>query len=117
MNTQLLQGIVSMLPQHLRNTATEAIGKMFQILDPSQIKTQADAQRAIQSLKSQGLPPDILNSINNYLNNPLAVPIMGALGINKKDFQNGLQSLFQLDTPSALTSNSSLLNGIDQLKK
>jgi hypothetical protein len=90
---------------------------MFQILNPSQIRTQADAQRAIQSLKSQGLPPNILNSVNNYLNYPLATPIFSMLGINKQDFKNGLQSIIQPDTPSALTSNSSLLSGIDQLYK
>jgi hypothetical protein len=42
---------------------------------------------------------------------------MSALGINKEEFKNGLQSVFQPDTPSALTSKSSLLSGIDQLKK
>jgi hypothetical protein len=117
MNTQLIQSIVAMLPENTRSNAKEAINKMFQILDPSKIKTQADATKAIQSLKSQGLPPDIFNAVNNYLNNPLATPIMSALGINKEEFKNGLQSVFQPDTPSALTSKSSLLSGIDQLKK
>ncbi|MGN1125556.1 MAG: hypothetical protein ACI4SM_05155 [Candidatus Gastranaerophilaceae bacterium] len=57
-----------------------------------------------------------MSRVNNYLNNPLATPIMGALGINKQEFQNGLQSIFQPDTTSALTkNNSSLLQGIDQL--
>ena len=57
-----------------------------------------------------------MNKVNNYLNNPLAGPIMGTLGLNKQDVQQGLQSLFQPDNSSASIKNSSLLNGIDQLK-
>lgn len=73
--------------------------------------------QVLESLKNNGLPSDIINKVNSYLNSPIATPIMGALGINKTDFKNGLQSLFQPDNTSALTKTSSLLQGIDQLKK
>ena len=81
MNTQFIQKIAAFIPENIRSNAITEINKMFQILNPSQIRTQADAQRAIQSLKSQGLPPNILNSVNNYLNYPLATPIFSMLGI------------------------------------
>ena len=87
------------------------------MIDPTRIKTKEDAIRVFQQIKGDvGLPPDLMTRVNNYLNNPLATPIMGALGINKQEFKNGLQSIIQPDTNSALTNNnSSLLQGIDQL--
>ena len=85
------------------------------MIDPSKIKTRNDALNVLNNLRQNGLPADILSRVNGFLNNPLATPIIGALGYDKKDFSNGLQSLFQPDN-SALTSTSSLLSGIDQIK-
>ena len=85
------------------------------MIDPSKIRTKSDAIQVLNNLKQNGLPADILNRVNGFLNNPLATPSIGALGYDKKDFSNGLQSLFQPDN-SALTNTSSLLLGIDQLK-
>lgn len=73
--------------------------------------------QVLQSLKNNGLPPEVFNRVNLYLNNPLATPILSALGVNKQDFKNGLQAIIQPDRPSALTNSSSLLSGIDQLYK
>jgi hypothetical protein len=39
-----------------------------------------------------------------------------ALGINKQDFKNGLQSICQPDNTSAMAQTFPLLQGIDQLK-
>jgi hypothetical protein len=54
--------------------------------------------------------------LNAYLDNPLAAPMLGFLGIDKQEFKSGLQSLCQPDNSSALTTtHSPLLQGIDQL--
>lgn len=84
-------------------------------MDPSTIRTREDAMNVLQSLRQSGLPDSVLNKVNNYLNNPLAKPILGSLGFSQQDFRNGLQSITRLDQPSALNKNS-LLNGIDQLQ-
>jgi hypothetical protein len=39
-----------------------------------------------------------------------------ALGINKQEFKNGLQSICQPDNPSVMANTFPLLQGIDQLK-
>ena len=117
MNTEQLKGIMNFLPENLKGKATQALNKALEIIDPTQIKTKEDAVKAFQQINNTlGFPPDLMTKVNNYLNNPLATPIMGALGINKQDFKNGLQSIIQPDNTSALTkNNSSLLQGIDQL--
>lgn len=107
--------LTNFLPQNIRDKATQALEKALQTIDPSKIKTKNDAINALNNLRQNGLPADILNRANSFLNNPLATPIIGALGYDKKDFRNGLQSLFQPDN-SALTNTSSLLSGIDQIK-
>lgn len=85
------------------------------MIDPSTIKTRNDAARVLQNLKQSGLPPTVLSKVNDYINSPIAGPIFKAIGVEKQDFQKGLQSINQPDQTSALTT-SSLLNGIDQLK-
>ena len=111
-----LNKIMNFLPQGIRGNVQQALQKALQTVDPTTIKTRDDALRVLQSLQSNGLPPEILRRVDGYLNNPLATPIMGALGINKQEFKNGLQSLSQPDYSSASTNTSSLLRGIDQLK-
>lgn len=115
MNKQILMGLANFLPENMRIKGTQALEKALQMIDPTQIKTQQDAINVLQKLKTNGLPPDIINRANAYLNMPMANTILGVLGVNKQDFQNGLQSLNQLDNTSALTNTNSLLSGIDQL--
>lgn len=117
MDMEQLKGIINFLPANMKGKASQALTKALEIVDPTQIRTKEDAVRAFQQIKNNvGLPDDLMTKVNTYLNNPIATPIMGALGINKQDFKNGLQSIIQPDTNSALTkNNSSLLQGIDQL--
>lgn len=121
MNINTLKNLTNFLPQNIRNKASNAITKALEMIDPSQIKTKQDAIKAMQNLKSSGLPDSIINKVNLYLNNPIATPIMAGLGINKEEFKNGLQSIIQPDNSSASTGGynpanySSLLQGIDQL--
>ena len=112
MNTN---NIINLLPQQIRENVRAALQQALNTVDPTAIKTKADAQKVLQNLQSNGLNTDVLTRLNKYLDTPFAAPILGALGIQKQDFRNGLQSLTQPDAPSALT-NSSLLQGIDQLK-
>ena len=115
MNKEQLMSLTNFLPQNIRDKASQALEKALQTIDPSKIRTKSDAIQVLNNLKQNGLPADILNRVNGFLNSPLATPIIGALGYDKKDFSNGLQSIFQPDN-SALTNTSSLLLGIDQLK-
>lgn len=107
--------IINLLPQNIRENTKAALQQALQTVDPSSIKTRDDALRVINQLKTQGLPSGIFDRVTQCISSPLATPILGALGLDKQEFKNGLQSLNQLDTPSALT-NRSLLQGIDQLK-
>lgn len=86
------------------------------MVDPSKIQTKEDAIRELQNLRSNGLPPDIINKVNSYLDSPVANTAMNLLGINKTDFKQGLQAISQSDLSSASTKHSTLLQGIDQLK-
>jgi hypothetical protein len=90
----------------------QAMQKAFQTVNPSTIKTREDA---LAVLRNNGIPPQVFEQVHAYLDSPIATPILGALGLSKQEFRNGLQSLIQPDTSSAST-NSSLLQGIDQLK-
>lgn len=110
-----LNKIINMLPQNIRANVQQGLRQAMGMVDPTAIKTREDAQRVLQNLQSNGLNPNVLNKLNGYLNTPFAGPILGALGMNKQDFQKGLQSIFQPDNTSALTDRS-LLQGIDQLK-
>lgn len=109
-----LEQIMNFLPQNMRSNAKQALQKALQTIDPTSIKTRDDAIKVLNNLMSNGLPPAVLSKVNSYINNPIATPILGALGVNKQDFKNGLQSITQPDIPSA-QQNSSLLSGIDQL--
>lgn len=75
-----------------------------------------DAKRAFNALRSQGMNNEVIAKANSYLESPVANVICSVLGVNKKDLKNGLQTLSQLDSPSASTNNFPLLEGIDQLK-
>lgn len=86
------------------------------MVDPSKIQTKEDAIRELQKLRNNGLPPDIINKVNSYIDSPVANTAMNLLGINKSDFKNGLQAITRSDLPSTSTSYSALLQGIDQLK-
>lgn len=99
----------------MRQNAGTAIAKALEIVDPSAIKTKEDAIQVFQNLRSRGLPPEIINKVNSYLNNPIATPVLASLGFCKQDFKDGLQSIVQPDLPSA-GSTSPILQGIDQLK-
>lgn len=110
-----LNQIINMLPQGMRNKAQTALQQALQTIDPSQIKTREDALNVVNQLKMQGLPNSVFDKVSQYLNSPIATPILGALGVSKQEIKDGLQSIAQLDVPSASTT-SSLLSGIDQLK-
>lgn len=77
------------------------------------INSQQGAIQAIQQLKSFGLPPDIVNKVNQYINSPVANVAFSTFGIDKQQFKNGLQSVLEPDTSAC--STSPLLSGIDQL--
>ena len=111
-----LNNLVNLFPQNIRNNVRQALQKALQTVDPTTIKTRDDAIRVLQGLKQNGLPSSVIDKVDNYLNNPLANPILGALGVNKQDFKNGLQSICQPDNPSVMANTFPLLQGIDQLK-
>lgn len=85
-------------------------------INPSQINSQQGAIQAIQELKSMGLPSDIINKVNQYINSPIANMALNGLGINKQEFQNGLQSVLGQQPDFSAANTSHLLDGIDQLK-
>lgn len=71
-----------------------------------------DLSKEIQRL---GIPSSVVQNAITKLNNPIANTMLRAIGVNKQDMLSGLQSINQPDFSSAST-NSSLLQGIDQLK-
>ncbi|DAB01936.1 TPA: hypothetical protein CPT96_03260 [Candidatus Gastranaerophilales bacterium HUM_10] len=83
-------------------------------INPMTINSQQGAVQALQKLKTMGLPADIVNQVNRYINSPVANIAFNSLGINKQDFKNGLQSVLGPDASARCTS--SILSGIDQLK-
>lgn len=116
MNQEQLKALMNFLPENMRERAIQSTNKALEMIDPSQIRTMEDARRAINALKSKGLNNEVIAKANSYLESPVANMICSMLGVNKKDLKNGLQTLSQLDTPSASTNNFPLLEGIDQLK-
>lgn len=85
-------------------------------INPAQINSHQGAMQAIQELKSMGLPPDIINKVNQYINLPIANIALNGLGINKQEFQNGLQSVLGQQSDFSAGNTSHLIDGIDQLK-
>ena len=86
------------------------------MVDPSKIQTKEDAMRELQNLRNNGLPPEVINKVNSYIDSPVANTAMSLLGINKTDFKQGLQAITRSDLPSTSTNYSALLQGIDQLQ-
>ena len=89
--------------------------KLLKEINPQAITNQNEAMNALNKLKSYGLPPNIIDKVNQYTNHPIANMAFGSLGINKQNFTNGLQAIMKPDITSASRSTS-LLQGIDQLK-
>ena len=105
-----------MLPQGVRDMVMRGLTEALKIIDPSEIQTKEQAMQALQKLRSSGLPPIDINRLTELTNNPLMNMGFNALGINKQEFKNGLQSLCQPDNPSVMANTIPLLQGIDQLK-
>lgn len=85
-------------------------------INPSQINSKEQAIQAMQNLKAMGLPSDIINKVNSYINSPLTNMALTGLKINKNEFQNGLQSVLGQQPDFSAGNTSHLLDGIDQLK-
>lgn len=84
-------------------------------INPAQINSHQGAMQAMQELRAMGLPVDIVNQVNKYINSPIANMALNGLGLDKKEFKTGLQSV--LGQPDSSAGNTShLLDGIDQLK-
>lgn len=85
-------------------------------INPSQINSQQGAIQAIQELKSMGLPTDIVNKVNKYINSPITNMALNSLGVDKNQFKTGLQSVLGQPDISSAGNTSHLLDGIDQLR-
>lgn len=116
MSIAKIKNILEMLPQGIKDKAMSGLTEALKIIDPTEIQTKEQAIQALQKLKSSGLPPIDLSRLNELTNNPLMNMGFNALGINKQDFKNGLQSICQPDNPSVMAKTLPLLQGIDQLK-
>lgn len=109
----LTQLVLSLVPKEKQQQAKEMATNLIRKINPQQINSQQAAIQAIQELKTFGLPADIVTKVNQYINSPVANIALSSLGIDKKQFKNGLQSVLEPDVSAC--STSPLLMGIDQL--